>query len=145
MADTLSEIRPEPAVTGSESPVGRIMQATALVTALTFVVKGLGFVEKLLLAFFFGTGPEVDAYLVAYSIPFSAYIVLREVVKPAFLPTFLQNRREAEGRDWRLFGSLGGGAFLLAAHLLGVQEPAIAWRRARAWWKARHRPAGSDQ
>ncbi|MBN1136366.1 MAG: oligosaccharide flippase family protein, partial [Anaerolineae bacterium] len=57
-----------------------------------------------------------DAYLVAYSIPFSAYIVLREVVKPAFLPTFLQSRREAEGRDWRLFGVAG----TLLVLLLGV-------------------------
>jgi putative peptidoglycan lipid II flippase len=53
-------------------------------------------VEKLLLAFFFGTGPEVDAY-----------VVLREVIKPAFLPTFLQSRCEAGGRNWRLFAVMG--------------------------------------
>ena len=68
--------------------VKRIVQATTVVTAIALIVKGLGFVEKILLAYFFGTGIEVDAYLVAYTIPFSAYIVLREVIEPSFLPTF---------------------------------------------------------
>jgi len=76
--------------------VKKIVQATTVVTAITLVVKGLGFIEKLLLAYFFGTGIQVDAYLVAYTIPFSAYIVLREVVTPAFLPTFLQTWRQTQ-------------------------------------------------
>lgn len=103
----MSEIHVDPPVPGTGSQAAGIIQATALVTAIILVVKGLGFAEKLLLAFFFGTGPEVDAYLVAYSIPFSAYVILREVVKPSFLPTFLQSRREGEGRDWRLFAVTG--------------------------------------
>ena len=136
-ADTLSEIDAEPATTGSQSPASKIIQATALVTALVIVVKGLGFVEKLLLAFFFGTGPEVDAYLVAYSIPFSAYIVLREVVKPAFLPTFLASRREAKGLDWRLFavtatllvlllGAITAAGIIFARPLAALAAPGFA-------------------
>jgi putative peptidoglycan lipid II flippase len=84
-----------------------IIQATTVVTAIVLVVKGLGFVEKLLLAYFFGTGVQVDAYLVAYSLPFSAFVVLREVVKPAFLPTFLRTRRDSEQAGWRLFSTVG--------------------------------------
>jgi len=108
--------------------VRQIVQATTLVTAIALVVKGLGFAEKLLLAYFFGTGIQVDAYLVAYSLPFSAYIVLREVVKPAFLPTFL--RQAAEGDAWRLFSIVGTLLFLLlglatAAAIL-LAEPLIA-------------------
>ena len=71
----------------------RIVQATAIVTAIALIVKGLGFVEKLLLAYFFGTGIEVDAYLAVYSVIFSAFVVLREVIKPSFLPTFLHTWR----------------------------------------------------
>ena len=96
--------------------VKRIIQATTIVTVIALVVKGLGFVEKLLLAYFFGTGAQVDAYLLAYSIPFSAYIALREVVKPAFLPTFLRTLRDSEEAAWRLF-SVSGTLLLL---LLGV-------------------------
>ncbi|HFD39463.1 MAG TPA: murein biosynthesis integral membrane protein MurJ [Anaerolineae bacterium] len=110
----------------------QIIQATTLVTAIALVVKGLGFAEKVLLAYFFGTGIQVDAYLVAYSLPFSAYIVLREVVKPAFLPTFL---RQAEARDaWRLFSNVGtllclllglatAAAILLAEPLISLAAP----------------------
>lgn len=108
---------------GSAEPVSRrIIRATLLVTAITVGVKGLGFVEKLLLAYFFGTGMEVDAYLLAYSLPFSAFVVLREVVKPAFLPTFLRARAAAEGDGWRLFGVVGTVLALLlgALSLAGV-------------------------
>ncbi len=93
-----------------------ILQATAIVTAIALVVKGLGFAEKLVLANAFGTGIEVDAYLVAYSIPYSAFIVLREVVEPAFLPTSLRTWRTSERDGWRLFGVVA----TLLLLLLGV-------------------------
>jgi putative peptidoglycan lipid II flippase len=96
--------------------VKRIIQATTIVTVITLVVKVLGFAEKLLLAYFFGTSAQVDAYLLAYSIPFSAYIVLREVVKPAFLPTFLRVWQASEKDGWRLFSVTG----TLLLFLLGV-------------------------
>ncbi|MGQ9599305.1 MAG: murein biosynthesis integral membrane protein MurJ [Anaerolineae bacterium] len=92
--------------------VKRIIQATTVVTLISLVVKGLGFLEKILLAYFFGTGIEVDAYLVAYSIPFSAYIVLREVVKPSFLPTFLRLRQRSEQDGGRLFITVGMVLFI---------------------------------
>jgi len=92
---------------------GSIIRATTVVTVIVLVVKALGFVEKLLLAYFFGTGIEVDAYLVAYSLPFAAFIVLREVVKPAFLPTFLWVQRVTERDGWRLFAIVGTALALL--------------------------------
>jgi putative peptidoglycan lipid II flippase len=98
------------------SPTTRsILQATTLVTAIALLVKGLGFLEKLLLAYLFGTGPEVDAFLVAYSLPFSAYVVLREVVKPAFVPTFLRIRQESERDALRLLAVSGTVLLLLLA------------------------------
>jgi len=107
------------------------------VTAIALVVKGLGFVEKLMLAYAFGTGIEVDAYLVAYGIPFSAFIVLREVVEPAFLPTFLRTRRASEREGWRLFGVVAtlllillGGAtavgLFAAGPLIALTAPGFA-------------------
>jgi murein biosynthesis integral membrane protein MurJ len=117
--------------------VKRIVQATAVVSGITLVVKGLGFVEKLLLAYFFGTGFQLDAYLVAFSLPFSAYIVLREVVKPAFLPTFLRIRQESEEGAWRLFNGVGTlllgllsaatvAAVVLAAQLVSLAAPGFS-------------------
>jgi murein biosynthesis integral membrane protein MurJ len=91
----------------------KIVQATTIVTAISLLVKGMGFFEKLLLAYFFGTGIQVDAYLVAYTIPFSAFIVLRDVIAPAFVPTFLHTRRASEGDGWRLFSITGTVLLLL--------------------------------
>jgi putative peptidoglycan lipid II flippase len=92
-----------------------ILQATTLVTAIALLVKALGFVEKVLLAYLFGTGPEVDAYLLAYSLPFSAYVVLREVVKPSFLPTFLRSRQKSDQEGLRLLAVCATVLLLLLA------------------------------
>ena len=110
--------------------VKKILQATTVVTAIALVVKGLGFAEKLLLAYFFGTGSQVDAYLVAYSIPFSAFVVLREVVKPAFLPTFVRTLRLSDQEGWHLFSVVGTLLLILltAATAAGIvfAEPLVA-------------------
>lgn len=93
-----------------------ILRATALITLLSLGVKALGFFEKLLLAYFFGTGVEIDAYLLAYGLPFSAFIALREVVKPAFLPPFLRTWRASQKDGRRLFCTSG----TILAILLGI-------------------------
>jgi putative peptidoglycan lipid II flippase len=118
----------------------KIIRATTVVTAIILIVKGLGFLEKILLAYFFGTGLQVDAYLVAYSIPFSAYVVLREVVKPAFLPTFLRIRHASERDAWRLFAAIGVpllillGAVTLAGILLTDPLISLAAPASNAPW-----------
>jgi murein biosynthesis integral membrane protein MurJ len=102
--------------------VKKIIQATTIVTVIGLVVKGLGFFEKLLLAYFFGTGIEVDAYLVVFTIPFSAYVVLREVIGPAFLPTFMRTQDESLQAGWRLFSVIATVLLLLlgAATIAGI-------------------------
>jgi putative peptidoglycan lipid II flippase len=99
-----------------------IIRATSVVTAIILVVKGLGFIEKLLLAYLFGTGIEVDAYLVAYSLPFSAFVVLREVVRASFVPTLMRTWRESLREGWRLFSITGTLllVLMLAATIAGL-------------------------
>jgi putative peptidoglycan lipid II flippase len=89
----------------------QIVRATTTVTAVVLVVKGLGFIEKLLLAYYFGTGIEVDAYLVAYSLPFSAFVVLREVIRASYVPSFMRTIRDSDAAGWRLFSTVA--TFLL--------------------------------
>ena len=93
-----------------------------MVAALALVVRALGFVEKILLAYFFGTGMEADAYLVAYSLVFSAYILLRDVVGPAFLPVFIETGRQSKRDAWRLFRGVATWLLLLlgAATIAGM-------------------------
>ena len=72
--------------------------------AITFVVKIFGFVEKLVLAYFFGTGYELDSYIVAFSVPFAIFIIIREIIEPSFLPTFMKIRNTSgEAESWRLY------------------------------------------
>jgi putative peptidoglycan lipid II flippase len=67
---------------------------------------------------------------VAYTIPFSAYIVLREVVEPSFLPTFVRTLGGSIRDGWRLFGVVGTLLLLLlgAATVAGIllAEPLIS-------------------
>jgi putative peptidoglycan lipid II flippase len=125
-------------VPDTQSPISRrILGATAIVTVIALAVKGLGFAEKVLLAYLFGTGIEVDAYLVAYGIPFSAFVVLREVIEPAFLPTFLRTLRLSERDGWRLFsiaasllllllGAATAAGMLVAGPLVSLTAPGFA-------------------
>jgi murein biosynthesis integral membrane protein MurJ len=81
----------------------KIIRATCIVMGITIAVKVLGFLEKLILAYFFGTSMEVDAYLIAYSIPFMIFTLVREVIEPAFLPTFMESMKDRdELTGWRL-------------------------------------------
>jgi murein biosynthesis integral membrane protein MurJ len=98
------------------SDSGRIARSTSWLVLITGIQKGLGFLEKLALAYFFGTGLETDAYLVAYSAPFLLFLMLRDVIEPSLLPSYLKLKGWAD-RQGRLVGMVG---LLLAAGLLVV-------------------------
>jgi putative peptidoglycan lipid II flippase len=99
------------------SPTKKIVRAAGIVTVIAVAVKLLGFIEKLVLAYFFGTGMEVDAYLIAFSIPFTVFILVREMIEPAFLPTFMACiENEGEKAGWKLFSVV----FNVLLILLGV-------------------------
>lgn len=79
-----------------------IARNTTLLLVVTLAFKVLGFLEKVLLARQFGIGPEVEAYLIAFSVPFGLAIVLRDLLEPALLPVFMRLRSRDERRAWRL-------------------------------------------
>ena len=82
--------------TGNVEPIGfAIARNTTLLLVVTLAYKLLGFLEKVLLASRFGTGPEVDAYLIAFSVPFGLAVVLRDLLEPALLPVFLRLDRKS--------------------------------------------------
>jgi len=115
----------------------RIIQATGVVTAITLAYQALGFGEKLLLAYYFGMGIEVDAYLLAFSIPFFSFIVLSETVEPALLPTFLSLGEET----WRLVRTLGtvlfSGLMLVVGLALLLAQPLAALVAPGFWGEGR--------
>lgn len=111
-----------------ESLSARIALSTLALVLITTLAKTLGFVEKLVIAYYFGADLRVDAFFVACSVPFLFFLLIRELIEPAFLPLFMENLRAGEERRaWRLFGTLAAGITILT---LGYG--AYVWFRAPA-------------
>lgn len=85
---------------------------------IAIAAKGLGFLEKILLAYYFGADARVDAYFVATSLPILVFVWIRELIEPPFLPLFVEKlRADREAEGWRLFSFLSLGVLLLAGAL----------------------------
>ncbi len=82
----------------------RILKSSAGLLVITLLVKVAGYVEKLVLANYFGTSYQVDVYLLVLGIVLSIFFLFREVVEPGFLNTFLEARNKGEEQiAWGLF------------------------------------------
>jgi murein biosynthesis integral membrane protein MurJ len=95
-----------------------IIKSSIAIGVITMAVKMLGYVEKVILAYFFGTGYEVDVYSVIVTIVFSIFVFFREVIEPGFLNSFLKarNSRDDDGA-WRLFNTFIRYIFLITVTL----------------------------
>ncbi len=99
-----------------------------IVVAVSLVAKGLGYGEKLVLAYHFGTGPEVDVYLLIFGIIFSMFVVFRELIEPGALRTmegFVGKGEEKKANVF--FNSVAVGVLGLAVLLV---LPGMIWPRA---------------
>ena len=91
----------------SDSSTRSITRATIAVAAIALGAKLLGFFEKQVLAYYFGAGSLVDAWFVAVSVPLFLFLLVRELIEPAFLPVFVKNLREGmPDRAWQLVTAL---------------------------------------
>ena len=101
-------------------------------------LKGLGFVEKLLLASYFGTGPEVDAYIAGFTLMIVFWDILRGLLAPSYLPTLIEYRAEVgDDKSWEftvsalnllslIFTALIGVALFLTPQLVRLTAPGFA-------------------
>jgi murein biosynthesis integral membrane protein MurJ len=84
-----------------------IIRASLLLSAITILVKVAGYVEKILLARYWGTSYEADAYNAVFAFIFSLFVFFREIIEPGFLNTFLKARHEyGEKNAWSVFFSV---------------------------------------
>lgn len=74
---------------------------------ISLLAKGMGYAEKLILAYYYGTSVETDVYLVVLGIVMSTFLLVRELVEPGYLPVF---QAALKGDDpqkaWRLFNDV---------------------------------------
>lgn len=86
----------------------KIVVSTAGLLLVTLGIKFLGYGEKLVLAYLWGTSAMVDVYTVVITLVLSLYILFREIVEPGFLNVFLDLRTKGKHRHaWDLFTFIG--------------------------------------
>jgi murein biosynthesis integral membrane protein MurJ len=85
-----------------------LVRSSLYIGGITVLAKVLGYVEKMVLAYYFGTSYQVDVYTIVVAILLSVFIFTREIVEPGFLQTFLRARHENDEKGaWGLFFRLG--------------------------------------
>ena len=67
-----------------------IVKSSLVIGLITAGTKILGYAEKVILAYYFGTSYEVDVYNVVLAIILSVFLFFRELIEPGFLNTFLK-------------------------------------------------------
>jgi putative peptidoglycan lipid II flippase len=89
----------------------RILAAALTVGGLSVIVKLTAVVKELAVAYRFGTGDAVDAFLIAFLVPSLVINVVAGSLMPAFTPVYIQVR-ETQGAlaARRLFGSATAGS-----------------------------------
>lgn len=101
-----------------------LMRSTAVVSAMTLLSRGFGFLRDLLMARAFGAGPVMDAFFVAFKIPnFLRRLFAEGSFSQAFIPVLAEHRARDDLAEVRAFadrvaGTLGG--VLLVVTVLGV-------------------------
>jgi putative peptidoglycan lipid II flippase len=81
-----------------------VVVSTTAVAIIAGLLKLLGYVEKKVIAYYFGTGDALDAFLVALNISLLGYFLFRGLIRPALLPLLVsaKNRSPLEARNFGL-------------------------------------------
>ncbi len=103
----------------------RILWAVLTVGGFSAVVKGVATLKEFVVAYRFGTGDAVDAFLIAFLLPALVVNVVTGSLSPAFTPVYVevQARRGKAEADALLRSALAGSALLalvVAAVMLAV-------------------------
>jgi len=101
----------------------KIFNSFFIILSFTLLGKVFGFVEKLLIAYYFGTRWEVDAFFVAVNLALVIYFVTDEILQPTFLPLFLKLRDDSHQKAFRFTNSVIAlfGALLVIISIVCVQ------------------------
>lgn len=111
---------------GSQA-IRRIFRAAVVLAILSIAVKLVGFAREVFLADAFGRGDEIEAFIIAWTIPGFLINVIGGTFGSAIVPTYLDEyaKRGAAAAD-RLLGStavLGFGLLLFVSLILALTYP----------------------
>jgi putative peptidoglycan lipid II flippase len=81
-----------------------ILKSSIGLLLISLVIKIFGYVEKIILAYYFGTSYQVDAYTVVLTVILTVFFFFREIIEPGFLNVFLKARNKSDEKGaWDLF------------------------------------------
>jgi len=84
-----------------------IARSSLVLIGITLSVKVIGYAEKLLIAYYWGTGIEVDTYTLVTTIILAIFFLFREIIEPGYLTVYLKLKTEkGEQTAWYLFKSI---------------------------------------
>lgn len=101
-----------------------LLRSTSLVSIMTFLSRMMGFARDMVLAYFFGSQPGMDAFFVAFRIPnFMRRLFAEGAFSQAFVPVLAEYQKTRTVDEIRLFiarvaGSLG--ATLSIVTIIGI-------------------------
>src|SRR5690348_11003037 len=103
----------------------RIAQAAIIITLGNLATSVLGFVRAFLMARYFGSTGQTDAFVAAYTVPQMFYdLVIGGAVSAALIPTFTRLSESDRRAFWRVVTSIFGLAAVVLLVLVGVLEVA---------------------
>ncbi|MFW5868712.1 MAG: murein biosynthesis integral membrane protein MurJ [Armatimonadota bacterium] len=111
--------------------------AAIIISAFGLLGKVLGYGKEILIANWWGRGAAVDAFVVVYKfIVFQVYTKIEKLLRPTFLPIFVEHRSEGQERQaWHFFRVIGTITFVV---MTVISLAAIIWAPwiVRTFWPA---------
>ncbi|MEO6456943.1 MAG: murein biosynthesis integral membrane protein MurJ [Chloroflexia bacterium] len=126
---TLSPTTQPPEIQNPKSKIGNRLALNTLIVGGAFVVsRVLGLVREAVLAGQFGTGPQYDAYVAAFRVPDTLFLlIIGGAVGSAFIPVFTAHLRKGDEESaWNLASTLINASMLflgLGGILMGLFAP----------------------
>jgi putative peptidoglycan lipid II flippase len=97
-----------------------IIRAFAGLLLITILAKIAGYAEKVLLAYYWGTGDEADVYQVIFTLITALFLITRELVEPGYLDLFTRYQNSDTSRAWNLFNGLFRHIFIIQLLLVAL-------------------------
>ncbi len=98
-----------------------LLRSTSLVSIMTLISRIMGFARDMVLAYFFGTQPGMDAFLVAFRIPnFMRRLFAEGAFSQAFVPVLAEYQKTRTIDEVRLFLARVGGSLSFVLSLVTI-------------------------
>ena len=99
----------------------KMLKTAGFMAIATFLAKALGLARDMLIAAFFGTGIEADAYMTATRLPTTLFdIVIGGVISAAFIPVFNSVLEKKDKEKALEFANRFIGMVLLISGLIAI-------------------------